>query len=226
MSLFYNTMASLTIYQVDEIREMLEAAHPLDYVSLGEATQAEINAHLSALSSLTGVYLTSYSSRFYFDGGLAPQTVGHLSYISSEDLDRYLRMGYSPNERFGATGLELAFEDVLAGERGATLYLKDANGQILPLGERPASPGQSITTTIEPGLQYRLQQSLGDFRGAIVVIEVDTGRVRAIVSNPQFDLTCLTSTARTSSMPRTRITCRTTRSSIELPMGNTPGLGV
>lgn len=188
LSLFYTTMASLTIYQVDEIREMLEAAHPLDYVSLGEATQAEINAHQSALSSLTGVYLTSYSSRFYFDGGLAPQTVGHLSYISSEDLDRYLRLGYSPNERFGATGLELAFEDVLAGERGATLYLKDANGQILSkLGERPASPGQSITTTIVPGLQYRLQQSMGNFRGAIVIIEVDTGRVLAIVSNPQFD---------------------------------------
>ncbi|MFU8826486.1 MAG: penicillin-binding transpeptidase domain-containing protein, partial [Brevefilum sp.] len=188
MTLFYTTMARLTIYQADEIRELAEAALPFDYVPLGETTRAEVDANMGALSTLTGVFLNYYTSRFYFDGGLAPQTVGHLSYISSEDLNRYLRLGYSPNERFGATGLELAFEDTLSGERGATLYLKDAAGQVITrLAERPASPGQSITTTIEPGLQFRLQQSLGNFRGAIVVMEIDTGRVLAIVSNPQFD---------------------------------------
>ena len=188
MTLFYTTMARLTIYQIDEIRELVEDALPFDYVPLGEASRAEVDANMSALTQLSGVFLNYYTSRFYFDGGLAPQTVGHLSYISSEDMDRYLRLGYSPNERFGATGLELAFEDVLSGTRGATLYLKDPDGQIITrMAERPASPGQSITTTIEPGLQYRLQQSLGNFRGAIVVMEIDTGRVLAIVSNPQFD---------------------------------------
>jgi cell division protein FtsI/penicillin-binding protein 2 len=188
MSLFYTTMASLTIYQADEIREMIEAALPFDYVVLGEATRADVDANMGAISALTGVFLNYYTSRFYFRGGLAPQAVGHLSYISQEDLDRYLRLGYSPNERFGATGLEFAFEAVLSGERGAALYLKDADGQIVTrLAERTASPGQSITTTIEPGLQFRLQQSLGNFRGAIVVMEVETGRVLAMVSNPQFD---------------------------------------
>ncbi|MBW6466151.1 MAG: hypothetical protein K0B06_06580 [Brevefilum sp.] len=188
MTLFYNTMARLTIYQIDEIIEMVERALPNDYVPLGEATRADVDANMGSISTLTGVYLNYYTSRFYYDGGLAPQTVGHLTYISEQELNRYLRLGYSPNERFGATGLELSFEDVLSGERGATLYLKDANGQIISkLAERPAAPGQSITTTIEPGLQYRLQQSLGNYRGAIVVMELETGRVLAMVSNPQFD---------------------------------------
>ena len=188
MTLFYNTMARLTIYQVDEIIEIVEQALPNDYVPLGGATSAQVAANMGSLSALSGVFLNYYTSRFYFDGGLAPQAVGHLTYISSEELDRYLRLGYSPNERFGATGLELTFEDLLSGERGATLFLKDPDGQIISrLAERSAAPGQSITTTIEPGLQYRLQQSLGNFRGAIVVMEVETGRVLAMVSNPQFD---------------------------------------
>jgi cell division protein FtsI/penicillin-binding protein 2 len=188
MTLFYTTMARLTIYQIDEIREMMERALPNDYVPLGVATRADVDANMGSISTLTGVYLNYYTSRFYFDGGLAPQTVGHLSYISEEDMDRYLRLGYSPNERFGATGLEYSFEDVLAGERGASLYLKDPNGQIISkLAERSAAAGQSINTTIEYGLQYRLQQSLGNYRGAIVVMELDTGRVLAMVSNPQFD---------------------------------------
>ncbi len=188
MGLFYQTMSQLTIYQVDEIRELVQYAYPSDYVVLGEASQAEVDRYMSSLSMLSGVYLSSYSSRFYYDGGIAPQTVGHLTYISEENQYEYLRQGYSLSERFGSTGLERSFEDELSGERGASLYLKSPSGQIISkLGEKSASQGQSLVTTIESGLQYRLQQSLGDYRGAIVVMEIDTGRILAMVSNPQFD---------------------------------------
>ncbi len=188
MELFYRTMADLTIYQVDEIVEMAEEALPGDYVALGEAPETEVDRNMSALSMLSGVYLNYYTSRFYYDGGIAPQAVGHLTYISEEELDTYLRLGYALNERFGATGLEFVFEEQLSGDRGASLYVKDVNGQIInKLAEKGTSPAQSITTTIEPRLQYLLQQSLGEYRGAIVVMEIDTGKVLAMVSNPQFD---------------------------------------
>lgn len=188
MELFYRTMADLTIYQVDEVIEMTEEAFSSDYVALGEVPQAEVERNMSALSLLSGVYLNYYTSRFYYDGGIAPQAVGHLTYISQEELDRYLRLGYAPNERFGATGLESAFEEELSGDRGAALFVKDANGQIInKLAEKGTMSAQSITTTIDSTLQYLLQQSLGEYRGAIVVMEIDTGRVLAMVSNPQFD---------------------------------------
>jgi penicillin-binding protein 2 len=188
IGLFYRTMADLTVYQVDEVIEMVEEALPGDYVSLGEAPQSEVDRNITALSMLSGVYLNYYTSRFYYDGGIAPQAVGHLTYISEDELDRYLRLGYAPNERFGSTGLEYRFEDELSGERGASLYVKDANGQIVSkLAEKGTSPAQSLTTTIDPLLQYLLQQSLGNYRGAIVVMEIGTGRVLAMVSNPQFD---------------------------------------
>lgn len=188
MGLFYTTMARLTIYQVDEIIEMIDNAYPGDYLSLGEVPQSEVDQNMSALSALSGVFLNYYSSRFYYEGGLAPQTVGHLTYISEENQNEYLRQGYAINERFGSTGIEYAYENVLSGERGASLYVKDSSGQIVSkLSEKPTSPGQSITTTIDPDLQYLLQQSLGDYRGAIVVMELDTGRILANVSNPPFD---------------------------------------
>ncbi len=188
ISLFYSTMVDLTIYQTDEIVEMIDNALPYDYIALGEVPQADVDRRMGTLSALSGVYLNYYTSRFYFDGGIAPQAVGHLNYISEEDLNEYLRLGYAPNERFGSTGLEYAFEDELSGTRGASLYLKDANGQIVTkVAERSAVAAQSLTTTIDPTLQYLLQQSLGNYRGAIVVMEIETGRVLAMVSNPQFD---------------------------------------
>ena len=187
-SLFYTTMARMTIYQVDEIIEMVDNAYPGDYISLGEVPQSEVDQNMSALSALSGIFLNYYSSRFYYEGGLAPQSMGHLTYISEENQNEYLRQGYAINERFGSTGIEYTYEEVLSGERGASLYAKDSTGQIVSkLSEKQASPAQSITTTIDPSLQYLLQQSLGDYRGAIVVMELDTGRVLSIVSNPQFD---------------------------------------
>jgi len=188
ISLFYSTMADLTIYQIDEIIEMIDNAMPYDYISLGEVPEEDVERRIGTLSAFSGVYLNYYTSRFYYDGGIAPQTVGHLTYISEEEMNTYLRMGYAVNERFGSTGLEYTFEEELSGQRGASLYLKDSNGQIISkVAERNASDGQSITTTIDPTLQYLLQQSLGDYSGAIVVMEIDTGKVISMVSNPQFD---------------------------------------
>ena len=188
MSLFYTTMARLTAYEVDELIPLVENSLPNSYIPLGEAAREDVDANMGALSSLTGVFLNYYTSRYYFEGGIAPQAVGHLTYISEEEGNRYLRMGYSLSERFGSTGLESAYEEVLSGQRGASLYIKDAQGQIVSqIVETSSSPGQSITTTIDPNLQLLLQRSLGNYRGAIVVIEIDTGRVLAMVSNPQFD---------------------------------------
>ena len=51
----------------------------------------------------------------------------------------------------------------------------------------PAQPAQSIYSTINSAYQYRLQQSFGDKIGAIVVMERDTGKVIAMVSNPGYD---------------------------------------
>lgn len=188
MSLFYNTMNDLTIYQIPELIEIVENVNEYEYFPLGEVPEEEVDRQMGALNSLSGVYLNYYTSRFYYDGGIAPQAVGHLSYVPSEELNAYLRAGYALNSRFGSAGLESAYEDVLAGQIGGSLYLKDVNGQIVTkLAERSAVAAQSITTSIDSTLQYYLQQSLGDYKGAIVVMEIDTGRVLAAVSNPAID---------------------------------------
>jgi penicillin-binding protein 2 len=134
------------------------------------------------------VRIDEFRSRYYVDGGLAPHALGYLLYIPEEALDDYLRLGYRQDERVGATGLEAVYETELAGKHGGSLYLVDPEGKILSLlaVSQPES-GQSIITTIDKQLQMRLQESLGDLRAAVIVMEVETGRVLAMVSNPGFD---------------------------------------
>lgn len=50
-----------------------------------------------------------------------------------------------------------------------------------------ATIGDTITTTLDTRLQKAAYEALGDNKGAVVVIEPSTGKVRAMVSKPDFD---------------------------------------
>ena len=47
--------------------------------------------------------------------------------------------------------------------------------------------GDTLVTTLDPVLQQTARKGLGDNKGAVVVMEPDTGRILAMVSNPGFD---------------------------------------
>lgn len=49
------------------------------------------------------------------------------------------------------------------------------------------NPGDDIYTTLDVGLQQAASDALGDRRGAVVVMEPDTGKVLAMVSKPGYD---------------------------------------
>ncbi len=158
-----------------------------EYVAIGEATKEDVDSH-SALSEFYGVVLREYPSRYYYDGGIAPQSVGYVLSIPAEDLDVYRRNGYQGNEKIGMDGIERWGEPYLAGEHGAKLYVIDPNGQpVTKVAEKAPVSSQSITTTIDKDLQDKIQKSFGNYRGAAVVLERNTGKILAIVSAPGFD---------------------------------------
>lgn len=49
------------------------------------------------------------------------------------------------------------------------------------------NPGDNVFTSLDPELQQVAYDSLGVYRGAIIVTEVETGRILAMVSKPDFD---------------------------------------
>ncbi len=49
------------------------------------------------------------------------------------------------------------------------------------------SPGDDIYTTLDMDLQQTAYDALGDRRGAVVVLEPDTGKILAMVSKPGYD---------------------------------------
>jgi len=134
------------------------------------------------------LYMYPFESRFYFDGGIAPQAVGYVSRIQAEEEEEFLRKGFRRDEMVGRQGIEKWGESYLTGDRGGTLYVLGPDNQVITqLADVEAQPAQSIYTTLDTDLQQAAQLTLMKYAGAVVVMEIDTGRVLAMASSPWYD---------------------------------------
>jgi cell division protein FtsI/penicillin-binding protein 2 len=155
------------------------------YLGLGEV---QANAPYRGFASFNGAILTEYNSRFYDESGIAPHVLGYVSAIQAEEADQYRRQGYRIDQKVGRSGIEYWGEKYLSGKRGGTLYVVNAQGNVITsLAETEPEVADSIYTTLDRDYQLKVQRTLNSFRGAIVVLERDTGRVLAMASSPGFD---------------------------------------
>lgn len=87
-------------------------------------------------------------------------------------------VGYSDK---GISGLEQSMHSQLLTSHGNIIESVESDLK----GEK--TMGDHITTTLDVDLQKAAYDALGDNKGAIVVMEPDTGRILAMVSKPDFD---------------------------------------
>jgi penicillin-binding protein 2 len=180
----------LTGLRADDVRARYASFPPGSdwYLPLGEVDSSEVASRYNVLSGLSGLQLSLYKARYYFDGGIAPHVIGYVSTIQANEEEEYLRKGYRRDERIGQSGLEKWGEQYLSGKRGGALYVFNTQGQpVTRLAEKQPEPANAIYATIDRDFQLAVQRSIAGFRAAVVVLERDTGRVLAMASSPSFD---------------------------------------
>ena len=106
-------------------------------------------------------------------------------------------IGFTTVEGKGAGGMELQWDDVLAGVPGKRVAEVDGGGRIIPSGTTRITeprPGRDIRLTLDRDLQWYAQQVLMDTlasadaeSGSATVMDVRTGEVLALASVPTFD---------------------------------------
>ncbi len=182
------TLADLLGLQPDRIKQKY-AGQPLNwYIPLGEVSKEVWDQQAARFAALDGWRARTVDIRFYPFGGVAPQLVGYTAPIFPDELAGYKAKGYRGDEKVGRTGLEQWGESYLAGKHGGKLYIVTSGGQIgATLAEQPVQPGQAIYTTLDRDLQLAAQTALGNFKGAVVALNSQTGEVLALASNPIYD---------------------------------------
>jgi penicillin-binding protein 2 len=191
-----NTLIStLTGIPWEDIFNAYQGAGADWYIPIGEATVESVQNNQMMIKSFPAIVTSDFDTRYsytsrgvYFQKGVAPQVIGYIQPIPADQAEAYKRLGYQGNEQVGVAGLEKSQEKYLAGTHGASLTLYNPGGQAVSrLAQVETQAPQNITTTLDTQLQVNLEKSLQDFRGAIVVMERDTGRILAMVSSPGYD---------------------------------------
>ena len=172
---------------------------------ISEKTVIELK-ELSAL--LGGVDITEGWSRLYLDGTVAPHLRGTVGAISADEYAQLKDAGYTLNDIIGLSGVELALEEELRGERGVRAITRSSDGKEVS-DEVIVDPvaGNSVQLTIDAKFQKQVQdivqyhidflnsphytqddRGIGCSSGAAVVLDIKTGGVLAMVSTPGYDI--------------------------------------
>jgi penicillin-binding protein 2 len=151
-----------------------------------------------------GIGIETQSLREYPTGSFTAALVGFLGPVPATLEDYYIEKGFVPNrDKVGYAGLELQYQDLLAGSNGRRAVEVDVAGQILRdiVPVVAARSGMSIRLTIDTRLQQAAEQVLrsemadwnayfGDERytsGVIVAVNPKTGEILAMVSYPTYE---------------------------------------
>ena len=161
-----------------EFAKRLEKARQKNFVYLRRHLPP-VEARRILEHGIPGVYAEREYHRFYPAGEVASHLVG---FTNIDDR--------------GQEGLELSFDQWLAGTPGKKKVLKNLYGEIIrdvkPV--REAEPGKTLTLSVDLRLQYlayrELKSAVSNFRaesGSIVILDVTSGEVLAMVNSPSYN---------------------------------------
>lgn len=138
-----------------------------------------------------GIRIEVFPRRFYHYGDMAAHIVGYLGEISKKDLEEAGPDYYRGGDLVGKMGLEKLREKELRGEKGSSSSEVNARGfeQQLLTHEEPV-PGNELRLTLDIDLQQVAEETMdADGRsGAVVAMEVKTGRILVFASTPRLHL--------------------------------------
>ncbi|MFT4173558.1 MAG: penicillin-binding protein 2 [Rhodocyclaceae bacterium] len=180
-------VAQLTAGQVAQLSQALDMdarevnrklASEKDFIFIKREVPPDVAARISSLK-LPGIRTEDEYRRYYPVGDVTSHIVG---FTNVDDR--------------GQEGVELAFNNDLAGKAGSRRVIKDRRGAIVEDVESIKRPqdGGDITLAVDAKIQYlaysALKQTVEQSQakaGGVVVLDVKTGEVLALVNNPTYN---------------------------------------
>lgn len=158
--------------------KILQKTKNHSFVYIKRGIEPSLAQQIKALN-FKGIHLQEEFKRYYPEGEVGAHILG-ITNIDDKGIE----------------GLELSFDDWLAGIPGKKKVIKDRLGRIIDeIAEiSPPKPGHNLYLSIDRRIQYMAYQSLQEtvtkFKaesGSVVVLDVHTGEVIAMANFPSFN---------------------------------------
>jgi penicillin-binding protein 2 len=204
-------------YTAEEIRTVVGVRREMDLRDFSEKipfTFAEnvSNNTVAKISenklNLPGVKINESTIRKYVSGSLAPHLIGQVGPLYREDMELIESGEYAFNDTIGRGGIESAMEQYLRGKKGEALTQFDYKYEVInedPEITKEPVPGNTVVLTLDSKLQALSSQAMEKTitylqenqkpgqgmeanAGAVAVIEVKTGAIRALSTYPSYNV--------------------------------------
>ncbi|MFX3634764.1 MAG: peptidoglycan D,D-transpeptidase FtsI family protein [Candidatus Pristimantibacillus sp.] len=179
-------------------------------------TREEVAFFLQHRSEFQGVDIVEESVRNYSKDTVAVQLVGYLkkfqgarrnlSYYEEKSKEKDEQLQYVTDEEVGFDGLEYMYQDILRGKNGVKKFPVNKDERIIgPMEITNPEKGANLFLTINRNVQVKTEDAIvnhlkkistssnkserAEFAktGYAVAMEVDTGKVIAMASMPDYD---------------------------------------
>jgi penicillin-binding protein 2 len=160
---------------------------------------AEIESHPE---KYLGAKIVKRMRRSYPNGKLAGNVLGYLGLASEETESEDVKGGYRSGDWVGKLGIEKGCETTLRGRSGTAIDTTDHTGHVLSTSFRKTPEnGGDVALTLDFALQQSAEALLDsaierrrvlhpeskEAGGAIIVMEIVNGSLRAVAAAPRFD---------------------------------------
>jgi len=173
-----STLAKFLSLEPNQLEDQLRKAKNKRFIYLKRDLSPSIATDLENLN-IKGLFLDRQYRRFYPEGEASSQLIGFTNIDDS-----------------GQEGLELEYDNWLAGKPGLKKVIQDRYGnEVSDLGTlREPTPGHNLLLSVDNRLQYlayhELDEGVHEFgaqSGSIIILDVKTGEILAMANAPSFN---------------------------------------
>ena len=184
------TLVDLSDEEIERFEKRLEQRRrPFQGVTLRSKLSEQDVAAISVDSyRLPGVEIRAELARYYPFGDLFTHAIGYVGRLNEKELEKVNAKNYAATEYHGKLGVERFYEKDLHGQVGMREIEANASGRVMGvLSQQDPVPGIDLTLHLDVDIQKAAADALAGRRGSIVVMDVATGGVLAMVSTPSYD---------------------------------------
>lgn len=196
----HQRLAAALELDVGLIRQIL-AARAADWLSeLGTLDPLTWQEARAGLEQDCRARFSERPARQYDTGALTAHSVGYVGWPDESQVAALVAAGFPRDSLVGRSGVEASQDEALRGIPGGRLYVAESGGRQTFVAESPAQPSQSVWLTLDAELQAFTVQALqrararaaegwgqGSQGAAAVVLDVRSGAILALVSEPSYD---------------------------------------
>lgn len=171
---------------IADLRRRIRRAPKFKSITVAEDLSWEQFSALNLdLPFLPGVTPKVGEKRIYPEADAIAHVVGYVGTKTKKDIQR---IGNIVGDTVGRSGLERQYEDDLRGQPGVRHVEVNVHGRtVRELRAEPGQPGDDLQLALDLDLQKFTAQRMEGHSGSTVVMDVETGEIRVMVSTPSYD---------------------------------------